>query len=97
MQSHYHSLNDDLRARFGQRVVKLSLNAYLGCPQRDPVTGEGGCTFCGEGSGHCAGTGPSLWEQLSHQKALLSHKWPHAAYIAYFQAYTNTYAPVEIL
>lgn len=97
MQSHYHSLNDDLRARFGQRVVKLSLNAYLGCPHRDPVTGEGGCTFCGEGSGHFAGTGPSLWEQLSHQKALLSHKWPHAAYIAYFQAYTNTYAPVEIL
>ena len=87
----FNSINAELRREFGCKTVKLSIDAGFTCPNRDGTCGTGGCAFCsGEGSGELASTIP---EQIE----LLSSKWPDAAYLAYFQAHTNTYAPVEIL
>lgn len=97
MESAYVSLNQFLRQTFGTKVIKLSLNAALGCPNRQ--NGKTGCLFCSAGgSGDFAGeASSSITDQLHQQRALLSKKWPSAKYIAYFQAYTNTFAPVDVL
>lgn len=80
-----------LKDTFGEKVVKLSLDGGFTCPNRDGTKGTGGCIFCSaDGSGDFAGSIPSQIE-------LLSSKWPRAKYIAYFQNYTNTYAPVAEL
>lgn len=80
-----------LKDRFGEKVVKLSLDGNFTCPNRDGSKGVGGCIFCSAGgSGEFAGSIPSQIE-------LLSSKWPRAKYIAYFQNHTNTYAPVSEL
>lgn len=80
-----------LKDRFGEKVVKLSLDGGFTCPNRDGSKGVGGCIFCSAGgSGEFAGSIPSQIE-------LLSAKWPRAKYIAYFQNHTNTYAPVSEL
>lgn len=80
-----------LKERFGEKVVKLSLDGNFTCPNRDGSKGVGGCIFCSaDGSGEFAGSIPSQIE-------LLSAKWPRAKYIAYFQNHTNTYAPVSEL
>lgn len=80
-----------LKDRFGEKVVKLSLDGGFTCPNRDGSKGAGGCIFCSaDGSGEFAGSIPSQIE-------LLSAKWPRAKYIAYFQNHTNTYAPVSEL
>lgn len=95
----YHSLDYELKQRFGEKVYRLSLNGGMTCPNRDGTCGSRGCIFCSAGgSGDFAGS-PSLSvsEQIASQKALLSSKRPVNKYIAYFQAYTNTYAPVEYL
>lgn len=95
----YHSLDYELKRRFGEKVYRLSLNGGMTCPNRDGTCGSRGCIFCSAGgSGDFAGS-PSLSvsEQIASQKALLSSKRPVNKYIAYFQAYTNTYAPVEYL
>jgi len=88
----YFSISQDLKNRFGGKVVKLSLDAGFTCPNRDGTKGFGGCSFCSpEGSGE-------LSSDMAGQMALLSDKWPSAiGYLAYFQSYTNTYAPVEHL
>lgn len=95
----YYSFNDALQERYGEKVYKLTLNAGCTCPNRDGKLGTRGCIFCSEGgSGDFAGS-PSLsiTEQIEEEKKRLSRKRPARKYIAYFQAYTNTYAPVDYL
>lgn len=94
----YYSLNSFLRKRFGEKVFKISLDAGFTCPNRDGRVSEGGCVFCSaRGSGDFAGTAEDLVEQFDEVKAMMSKKWKSGKYIAYFQAYTNTYADVDIL
>jgi len=95
----YHTLDYELKERFGKKVVKLSLDGGFTCPNRDGRVGTRGCIFCSEkGSGDFAGPrNMSILEQIEQQKKLLSSKWPDSKYIAYFQSYTNTYAPVDKL
>ena len=90
-----------LKKMFGCKIVKLSLDGGFTCPNRDGTKGLGGCIFCsGSGSGDMASSTDSIYEMhraMADQIALLSDKWPKAKYIAYFQSYTNTYAPVPRL
>ncbi len=95
----YHSLDFMLRERFGEKVYKVTLNGGMSCPNRDGTLGLGGCIFCSAGgSGDFAGDRNfSITEQIRQQIASLSEKRPIQKFIAYFQAYTNTYAPVSYL
>lgn len=95
----YHSFDYMLRERFGEKVYKVTLNAGMTCPNRDGRLGRRGCIFCSEGGSgdFAADTRLSITEQINSQIALLSSKRPIRKYIAYFQAYTNTYAPVSYL
>lgn len=95
----YHTLNYHLRETFGQKVFKVPLDAGFTCPNRDGTRGRGGCLFCSpHGSGDFAGDRRlSLSEQFQQVRGLLHRKWPQALYIAYFQAFTNTYASVSRL
>ena len=102
----FNSIGSELRKQFGRRTVKLSIDAGFTCPNRDGTCGYGGCAFCsGGGSGELAShieadslsLRQSVSESISEQISLLSDKWPDAAYIAYFQSHTNTYAPVQVL
>ena len=88
-----------LRERFGEKVYKVTLNGGMSCPNRDGTLGTRGCIFCSEGGSgdFAADVSLSVTEQIESQIALLSAKRPIQKYIAYFQAYTNTYAPVEYL
>ena len=95
----YHTLNYYLRNKFNSKVCKISLNAGFTCPNIDGTKGYGGCIYCSKsGSGEFGGN-PSkcLVEQFNDVKEVLAKKWPNAKYIAYFQARTNTYAPLEVL
>ena len=95
----YHTWNYYLRNNFGEKVFKVSLNAGFTCPNLDGKVSKGGCTYCSNsGSGDFAGNPASpLSEQFAEIKAMMHKKWPNAKYIAYFQAYTNTYAPLNVL
>ena len=95
----YHSLDYEMKQRFGEKVYRLSLNGGMTCPNRDGTVGTGGCIFCSAGgSGDFAAPAVlPISEQLRMQKELIAKKRPVHKYIAYFQAYTNTYAPVEYL
>jgi radical SAM protein (TIGR01212 family) len=94
----YNSLNYYLRQRFGEKVFKIPLDAGFSCPNRDGKAGRGGCIFCSaRGSGDFAGTRDNLVEQFYEVKRMMNKKWKEGKFIAYFQAYTNTYAPVEVL
>lgn len=95
----YHSLDYMLRERFGEKVYKVTLNGGMSCPNRDGKIGHGGCIFCSAGGSgdFAANVAFSITQQIESQIALLSAKRPIHKYIAYFQAYTNTYAPVEYL
>lgn len=98
----YHSLDWELKRLYGKKLYKLSLNGGMSCPNRDGTKGTGGCIFCsGGGSGEFAsGAALSVKEQLAAAKELVKKKLPRRApggYIAYFQAYTNTYGPLPLL
>ena len=94
----YRTLSDHYREKFGCKVYKLSIDASLSCPNRDGTCGTGGCVFCsGRGSGDFAESGGSVTDQLRRAKARVEAKNKGGKYIAYFQAFTNTYAPVERL
>ena len=99
LEKPYHSLDYMLKERFGEKVYKLTLNGGMSCPNRDGTLGTGGCIFCSAGgSGDFAGDpAQSIDQQIAHQKELICKKRPVNTFIAYFQAYTNTYAPVEYL
>jgi len=95
----YHSLNYFLREKFGEKVFKISLDGGFSCPNRDGKISNGGCLFCSErGSGDYAGDRElSITKQFNNIKEMMAHKWKSGKYIAYFQAYTNTYAPIDEL
>lgn len=95
----YLSFNKYLKDRFGQKVYKISLDGGFTCPNRDGKTGTRGCIFCSKGgSGDFAESREmSITEQIESGKKKVEKKIKSGKYIAYFQAFTNTYAPVEIL
>lgn len=95
----YYSLNYFLRHKFGEKVFKISLDAGFSCPNRDGTLSSGGCIFCSErGSGDFAGCREfSITRQFMDIKEMMNKKWSAGKYIAYFQAYTNTYGSPELL
>ena len=95
----YHTWNYHLMQKFGEKVFKVSLNAGFTCPNIDGTKGYGGCIYCSDaGSGDFAGNpSDSILEQFKKVKERMHEKWPKAKYIPYFQAHTNTYAPLEVL
>lgn len=95
----YHTWNYYLRNTFGEKIFKVSINAGFTCPNIDGKVAYGGCTYCSkEGSGDFAGNPKDdLIKQFKEIKEMMLKKWPSAKYIGYFQAYTNTYAPLEVL
>ena len=98
----YHSLDYEVKHCFGKKLYRLSLNGGMSCPNRDGTIGYGGCIFCSEGgSGDFAEESRlSVTEQLRNARKRIERKLPKNipyGYIAYFQAYTNTYGPVEYL
>lgn len=95
----YYSLNYFLREKFGEKVFKISLDAGFSCPNRDGTISSGGCVFCSErGSGDYAGDRNfSIAAQFEDIKNVMNKKWKGGKYIAYFQAYTNTYSSIEVL
>lgn len=95
----YHTWNYHLMNKFGEKVFKVSLNAGFTCPNIDGTKGYGGCIYCSDaGSGDFAGNPcDSVLEQFEKVKLKMHKKWEKAKYIPYFQAHTNTYAPVEVL
>jgi len=98
-EARYHKLNEAYRREFGGKVFKVPLDGGFTCPNRDGLVSKGGCTFCSDdGSGDFAGNAcDPISVQFAEVKARLHRKWKHASYIAYFQAFSNTYAPVSRL
>lgn len=100
----YHSLDYDMKKRYGEKVYKIAIDAGMTCPNRDGKCGTGGCIFCSEGgSGDFAiskaahNNIDSIKSQLEKGKSLFHTKKTGNLFIAYFQSFTNTYAPVETL
>ena len=95
----YRSLNEYYREIFGRKTAKISLDGGFTCPNRDGTCGERGCLFCSAGgSGDFAENAAlSITEQIEKGKKQTADKWKDPAYVAYFQAFTNTYAPVAEL
>lgn len=93
----YTSLNDYCLSHFGKKLYKLSVDGGFTCPNRDGKCGIKGCIFCAaDGSGAFAEKGNNIKQQLENAVKRIQAKKPQG-YIAYFQAFTNTYAPVELL
>lgn len=91
----YHTWNYHLQSLFGEKVFKVALNGGFTCPNIDGTKGVGGCTYCLSGSGDFAGNPEhNVVQQFEEVRLRMHKKWPEAKYIAYFQANTNTYAPV---
>ena len=95
----YNDFSGFLAARFPYKVQKISLNAGFTCPNRDGSKGYGGCTYCNNQTfnpAYCR-TEKSVSQQLEEGKSFFARKYPEMKYLAYFQAYTNTYAGLEKL
>lgn len=94
---YYYTLNEYLKNQFGQKVYKLALHSGATCPNRDGTVGYGGCIFCSmDGSGDFAEKcRTSVTEQIENAKLRVAKKVSHGKYIAYFQSFTATYAPIE--
>ncbi|MFR7819006.1 TIGR01212 family radical SAM protein [Candidatus Pseudoruminococcus sp.] len=95
----YRSLDYMLKERYGEKLYKLSLNGGMTCPNRDGKISKGGCIFCSAGGSgdFAANFNTDIAKQIEQAKTLVSKKYQGDRFIAYFQAYTNTYAPVEYL
>lgn len=93
----YKTLSQHYREVFGCKVYKLSIDGGFTCPNRDGTLGFDGCIFCSGGSGHFAAKGTDLATQLAEARKKVAFKNKNGKYIAYFQSYTNTYGPVEML
>lgn len=95
----YNNANTFFREKFGDKIIKIALDGGFTCPNRDGTLSYGGCIFCSEkGSGDFAGDrNNKIEEQFKLSKEKMSSKWKNGKYIAYFQAFTNTYAPLEYL
>lgn len=98
-EKRYHSLNYHLRKTYGEKLYKISLDGGMTCPNRDGTLGTRGCIFCSKGgSGDFAASKTlSITEQIKTGKQQAARKYTGNSYIAYFQAYTNTYAPAAYL
>lgn len=98
-EKRYYSLNFFIKETFGEKLYKIALDGGMTCPNRDGTLGTGGCIFCSSGgSGDFAGDrNISIKAQLEEGKKQIRQKYSGSSYIAYFQAYTNTYAPVDYL
>ncbi|MEY4479655.1 MAG: hypothetical protein RLZZ267_333 [Bacillota bacterium] len=98
-EKRFHTWNHEMHNQFGGKIFKVMLDAGFTCPNRDGAIATGGCTFCSaRGSGDFAGSRrQDLITQFNTIRDRQHLKWPNANYIGYFQAYTNTYAPVEEL
>lgn len=96
----FNAYSDHLRARYGLRLQKLSVNAGFSCPNRDGTKGQGGCVFCNNEAfnpSYCQRP-LSITEQLEEGKKFHAWRYRHSPkYLAYFQAYSNTYAPLPVL
>ena len=93
----YYTMDYFLRQRFGGKVCKIPLDGGFTCPNRDGTKGVGGCAFCSaRGSGDFAAQG-SITEQIRSGAEMMRRKWRDAGIIPYFQAFTNTYAPLSVL
>ncbi len=94
----YRDYNSYLRETFGCRVQKITLDAGLSCPNRDGTVGHGGCIYCNEkGSGTGAAAFAGIAEQIGAGKQILARKYKAGKFIAYFQSFSNTYAPLPRL
>ena len=95
----YHTLDYFYKHKFNSKVFKISLNAGFTCPNIDGKVGTKGCIYCSNsGSGEYAGDkNKDLVTQFNEIKDIMHKKWPEGKYIGYFQARTNTYAPLEVL
>ena len=99
MDSPYNDFSSFLSTRFPYKVQKISLNAGFTCPNRDGTVGYGGCTYCNNQTfnpDYCR-TEKSIRRQLEEGMDFFRHKYPHMKYLAYFQAYTNTYDSLPAL
>lgn len=98
-QQPYYSLNQYYHQIFGEKVYKISLNGGMTCPNRDGTCGHRGCIFCSEGGSGDFASSPhlSIAKQIEEGKKRLQKKHTGTKFIAYFQAFTNTYAPVSYL
>ena len=97
MEGRYYSLNEYLKTTFGEKVYKLSIDLGLTCPNRDGRLDTRGCIFCLDGSSHFASDGEDIQARIEKAKSLVEKKTKAQKFIAYFQSYTNTYAPIEYL
>ena len=94
----YRKLSDLYMEKFGCKVYKLSIDAGFTCPNRDGTLGHSGCIFCSaDGGGEFAEKGSSITAQLEQAKKRVESKCKSGKYMAYFQSFTNTYAPLEVL
>lgn len=95
----YHTLDYFYKHRFNSKVFKVSLNGGFSCPNIDGTLSDKGCIYCSKlGSGEYAGNiNDDLTTQFNMVKSIMNNKWPNSKYIGYFQARTNTYAPLEVL
>ncbi len=95
----YHTLDFFYKQKFGKKVSKISLNAGFTCPNIDGTLSKNGCIYCSKtGSGEYGGNiEDDLITQFNKIKKIMDQKWPNSKYIGYFQARTNTYAPLNIL
>jgi len=98
-EKRYHTWNYHLRNHFGHKVFKVALDGGFDCPNRDGTVAHGGCTFCSAaGSGDFAGNrADDLITQFNEVRDRMHEKWKDGKYMAYFQAFTNTHAPVSVL
>ncbi len=97
MDGCYYSLNEYMKKTFGEKVYKLSLDLDLTCPNRDGTLDTRGCIFCHNGSSHFAACDGDLSQRLEAAKALVAKKTDARLFVAYFQSFTNTYAPIDYL
>ncbi|MDD5395432.1 MAG: hypothetical protein PHE17_20605, partial [Thiothrix sp.] len=98
LAKHLNTFGQHLLHRHGERVHKLALNASFTCPNRDGSKGQGGCTFCNNASFNPQGRHPpTVAQQIAAGRAVLAKRTGAKKFIAYFQAYTNTYAALAVL
>ncbi|MBR2043540.1 MAG: TIGR01212 family radical SAM protein [Clostridia bacterium] len=94
---YYKTVNDYNKERFGCKVYKLSLDGGFTCPNRDGTLGKDGCIFCSGSNEFAEKSCSTMEEQLLKAKNRVEHKNKNGKYVAYFQSFTNTYAPVSHL
>jgi radical SAM superfamily enzyme len=95
----YNRFSDYMKKKYGKKIIKISLNAGLTCPNIDGTKAYGGCIYCSNsGSGDFAGNpGDELVRQFYQIKDRMNKKWKNGLYMPYFQAYSNTYEPLDTL